>query len=346
MCGIIHVKSNRGRNVANNVWQAYMDQRSRGSEGFGFISIDKNGVAYVARAEKEKDIKKLLWKTDSTEILFHHRYPTSTPNYINATHPIKVSHKSFKFDYYLVHNGVLYNDDALKREHEKLGFVYNTSIVTKTLAGGKIIDRQEVFNDSEALAVEVALYLEGQKFQIDAMGSIAIMCYQINKKTGKVTKLFYGRNSGNPLIVKRSGKIVKISSESRNGVCLPTNELYTIDYKTGAVKTESVEIGEVYQYPRTGYHANYEVGEDDFESEYKGGIRDDDKWNDFDDDFEYEDTQGLTDEEFEDFLDLNERLQELNREIKEAQRLSDFDTETLLEYERQIILNDMKALKE
>jgi hypothetical protein len=39
---------------------------------------------------------------------------------------MKVSNKMLKFDYYVVHNGMISNDEELKKEHEKLGFAYTT----------------------------------------------------------------------------------------------------------------------------------------------------------------------------------------------------------------------------
>jgi len=43
-------------------------------------------------------------------IIAHHRYPTSTKNLINQTHPIQVSNELLEHDYLVIHNGVITND--------------------------------------------------------------------------------------------------------------------------------------------------------------------------------------------------------------------------------------------
>lgn len=259
MCGIIYARNKKGNSVAGLVWQKYAEQRSRGTEGFGFVAIDKNGIAQVFRAEKEKTIKEMLSKCNDSEILFHHRYPTSTPNIIQATHPIIIKMKDNKFNYAVVHNGVITNDEELKAEHEKMGYTYNTRIIEKTIAGGEIIKKSECFNDSEALAVEVALYLEKRKEKIDARGSIALIALRLEKETNKVVDMFYGRNLGNPLKIKRSKKSIVISSENPEGVMLPTDTLYQVAGDT--VKDSMVKIGEYSSY--SSYYQGGRFWEDD-----------------------------------------------------------------------------------
>ena len=106
MCGIIYAKSKKGKPVKNIVWQKYLGQKHRGDEGFGFVAI-KDGIATIYKAEKEKTIKDLIGRVDADEILFHHRYPTSTPNIVQATHPIEVHLRKAKYKYCVVHNGVI-----------------------------------------------------------------------------------------------------------------------------------------------------------------------------------------------------------------------------------------------
>lgn len=313
MCGIIWAKSKKGKNINNYVLEHYKQQRTRGSDGFGFIAI-KDGKISIHRAENEIDIKKELQNVVADEILFHHRYPTSTPNFVQATHPIKVEHDDFVHNYYVVHNGIISNDYSLKREHENLGFVYSTRLVKKWITGGTIIQKEEMFNDSEALAVEVALYLEGKKDTIDAKGSIALMVLQVDKKTNKVEALYYGRNGGNPLKIHRSNKKVVIASENK-GVLLPENTLYRLDYKTGEISQFFVNVGEYkntyyglsdYTGTRAGYNYqeedDYEIDEEDFADEY--------------------------------ILGAVDRLKELEEEIANAKRSNNYDLEVELEVEK------------
>lgn len=250
MCGIVWARSlKENKPVNDRIWQMYKDQSERGKQGFGFVLFDDKGIK-VERAEFEDGIRKKLFTTKSSEILFHHRYPTSTPNIEEATHPITVTHKSFKHDYYVVHNGVITNEDMLKEKHDTLGFKYTTLITEKYTTMLK--EWEEIyFNDSESLAIELALYLEGKQKESGAIGSAAVIILQVNKRTQKPVALFYGRNGGNTLKMHRSKKAITISSESAKGVLLNVNHLYRMDYKTGIISTEQFKISQF------DYNTNY-----------------------------------------------------------------------------------------
>jgi glucosamine 6-phosphate synthetase-like amidotransferase/phosphosugar isomerase protein len=145
---------------------------------------------------------KFMWDIHQNPVramLLHHRIPTSSDNKLKQTHPFLVDNGSLQFKYLLVHNGVIRNDDELKKEHESLGFIYTTENGIK-------------FNDSECVAIEVARFIEGQIDIVGTKGSNAFMCLQINKKTEKVTQIFFGRNEGNPLNMSKTRNKMIVSS--------------------------------------------------------------------------------------------------------------------------------------
>ena len=164
---------------------------------------------------------------ESTEILFHHRFPTSTANVRNACHPFSTK-DTFESQYILVHNGVVRNPDALKREHESLGIEY--------------VSQQEngKFNDSEALLYDVARYIEGDVERLSATGTIAFIVVK-KDKSGKPMQLFFGRNYGNPLKMKRTEYSITISSEGE-GEEVEAHKLYCLHYDTNDMTVRKMDI--------------------------------------------------------------------------------------------------------
>lgn len=359
MCGIIHVKRSKGTPANKAVIKRYHKQKARGSEGFGFIEI-KDGIVHAGkRSENEKDILEALEKSDADEIFFHHRTPTSTPNLIEATHPIVVKNKKLLYNYYVIHNGIIYNDDVLKREHEKQGFVY-TTVIKKQFITKKNTYSSEMFNDSESLAIDFVLSLENN-VAMKSEGSIAIMVLQVAKKTKKAIALYYGRNTGNPLKIEIQGKgkdtFLGISSES--GKELSPNVLYRFDYSTGEITSDAKMIGNLSEptYKWNGYNGyngyagSYEGSYDDYGSlpptygyyseklgcwvnTAKSGWDD----NGYPTDFEF---------------DFDEAVQDLKDEIKDAKKYDDYDSVVALEAEleemedryEQLILDEQAKAK-
>jgi len=256
MCGIIHCKRKDGKLANKPILKRFEKQKSRGTEGFGFIEINDGIVGAEIRTRTEKEIKEKLAQSTATEIMFHHRTPTSTPNFIEATHPIKVSHKSLIYDYYVMHNGIISNDDKLRDKHLDNGFIYTTEIVKKWITSGKTyIDK--MWNDSEALAIDFCLAIE-KGTEITAEGSIAMVALQFSKKNRKAVALFFCRNAGNPLKVEDGKDFFCISSES--GKEIPKDTLYRLDYVKGELRYEKKTIGKfIYDY-ETGYGYNGYAG--------------------------------------------------------------------------------------
>lgn len=229
----------------------YKKQKNRGARGFGFIAVHEGKIVEIERFELEGDMEKAIESRKESEILFHHRLPTSTPNHRDATHPIAVINDELEHNYYLAHNGVLRNEDKLRPIHEGLGYEYTTviqEITTIKTKKGKKETVKEYFNDSESLAIEVARYLDGKSKKIDAIGTIAFICYETDKEDN-ILKIHYGRNAGNPLVVEHNGDLMFIKSEGDNkDLSVPVDTIHHIDYATGAETTTDIAVGRVTEY--------------------------------------------------------------------------------------------------
>lgn len=228
----------------------YVAQQHRGTKGFGYVAFYKEGTGgkiSIGRAEVEKDIRTQIMNEHSSMIMFHHRLPTSTPNIVEATHPIFVSHEELDYDYFVVHNGVIRNADELRKKHESLGYVYNTVIETEVITHHKARNggakyyvseaKTEKFNDSESLAIEVARFIDGMTSRIDAIGTVAVVAWKVNKDTGKLTSISYGHNAGNPLTISDNQDHFFISS--MGGTEIPEDILYTLSTDGDSLGTTS-----------------------------------------------------------------------------------------------------------
>ncbi len=259
MCGIIYVRRNDNHSPIRALKKRYEYQKSRGQQGFGFVAVDKDrNIIGYERSRYFYEIEKLLENYhNSKEILFHHRLPTSTPNTPETAHPIFVSNKILKYDYYVVHNGVIRNATELRSKHEALGLEYNTIaeeisyVYTPKKHKGKskeIRYEEKItskFNDSESLAIELALCHENIIDEERTEGSAAWVMFVIDKKTNKVIELKYGRNSGNPLCIERKSELLCISSECENKSYCELNAGVSIieNYLTKEIKDGKFSAG-------------------------------------------------------------------------------------------------------
>lgn len=261
MCGLVYGKRKDGRPIAKSILKRYKNQSGRGKQGFGYVTIQNNKIEHYKRFQTESEMEKELVKEKSGEILFHHRFPTSTPNLEDLNHPILIESETFKHKYYFAHNGVISNDDDLKDKHEAMGLGYSTILQNIKIQRTKNRDIEtitEVYNDSESLGFEVALYLEGLQSKIEAKGSIAFICIQTDLEDN-VTKLFYGKNENNPLVLERdkNSDIMFLKSEG-SGYKIDSNEIVSVCSITGDTEIETVNIGE----PRYVYKAPEKKEED------------------------------------------------------------------------------------
>src|SRR5574343_446923 len=255
MCGICYVKRKDDRPAKKMIWKRYTSQKNRGTQGFGYIGIKENKLVSIGRHATEDGIEKILdTETLSNEILFHHRFPTSTPNFAEATHPIKVSNKLLDYDYYVVHNGVITNDSDLKEKWEEMGFEFTTNIKHEYITRETIYYENQ-FNDSESFAIDIALVLDGKKESIESEGNIAFIAIQVNKDTEEALATYYGRNVGNPLVRDDNKDFICITSEG-NGRVITPDILFKIDATTGLTENKDLKIGKTYStdyYSRTSY---------------------------------------------------------------------------------------------
>mgnify|MGYP001603947582 FL=1 len=232
MCGIIYSKNFRHKPVARKIRRQYFKQRTRGTDGFGFVAVVNNVVVHCRTKYEHQIMSQLKESNGSDEIIFHHRLPTSTINTADTAHPISTGrNKTYRHRYYMVHNGIVHNSEALKQKHkEEFGIRYATELTFKNSQKIKEI----AFNDSEALLHELALFLEGQKDTIEAKGSTAFVMVETDKKN-RPLNLWFGRNDGSPLRIQYvKGNYLTISSEGE-GTRVDVNKLYKLNYETGNI---------------------------------------------------------------------------------------------------------------
>jgi hypothetical protein len=237
MCGIIYARTKKkGGNAASIAIQKYHEQSHRGKSGFGFVAVKDGKVISVQRDTGEEGILKKLKPIVADEIIFHHRIPTSTPNFEETAHPIQVNIPESDFTYYLIHNGIIENAWSMKEYHNALGVEYTTVITKKYIAKatGNEYD-YEMFNDSEALAVDIALFAEGIVKKITAKGDAAFLCYKIRKSDSTVVSLYYGRNYGNPLTAQ-STKNTQVFASEGGDMSIQPDKLFCYDYASDSVE--------------------------------------------------------------------------------------------------------------
>lgn len=254
MCGIVYVQRKDNKSAVRQALKRYQAQKGRGSEGFGYVAVKQSGnVTDSHRFMFEHEMITSLNKTKHQHLLVHHRFPTSTPNVPESAHPIKVSHKELQYDYIVTHNGVLQNDEELKEKHNKLGYPYTTELqCTYTTPKHKIYSAGAQWNDSEALAIELARNIEGLIERVEARGTIAYLVLQVEKTTGKAIALYYGTNGGNPLCLTVNKDYIVIASEG--GKAINDNVCYRMSLPDNTVTEYSqVQVPTYYTRPATGF---------------------------------------------------------------------------------------------
>jgi len=216
----------------------YQNQISRGQKGFGIIRINDKGKVEVDRACEGTKFLLDLYLKKSKMIIAHHRTPTSTDNQTDQTHPIVVDNKLLKFKYLVIHNGIITNDTELKAKHEKLGFVYTTAYEDTYLhsAYSKI-----KFNDSEALAIELALFIENKTKLIENSNSAAFIVLQVEKKTNLAKTVYFGKNNFGALNLDKKSNELRLSSEG-DGESVKENKLYAFDVKDNKLSLISTPL--------------------------------------------------------------------------------------------------------
>lgn len=251
-----YVKRKDGKSAKKMVRKRYERQKERGKEGYGYVAIDDNYLVACQKATTEKVIMAAIELETADEMLFHHRMPTSTPNFAEAAHPITVRHESLKYDYYVVHNGVIFEDEKLKAKHEALGFIYTTELITQTKSRENVLESKTIWNDSEALAIELALDFDKSTSGIPHVrGSIAFIVIQSEKETAKAVKLFYGRNFQSPLCIDEHQDYTAITSTGK-GDLVTAHTLFAYDYESTKTEEKHYSIGGNSTYDVDGFDAD------------------------------------------------------------------------------------------
>nr|DAV76430.1 MAG TPA: amidotransferase class II [Caudoviricetes sp.] len=239
MCGIVYSKNFLGGDVTKTILKRFEAQRTRGTTSFGFYVPERDQLTVNV---KERRIKNRLKKNKQSEVLFHHRFSTSTVDVPSACHPFSTK-KHWKNQYIGVHNGVIRNVYELEKEQKALGIEY----VSRQTDGA--------FNDSEALIYDIARVLEGEKSEVKAEGSMAFIIIK-KDEYGKPVNLFFGRNSSNPLVMKKTKYSLTLSSQGEGESIIP-NTLYSYDYETGILVQRSMTFpsySHIQPYCGSDYH--------------------------------------------------------------------------------------------
>lgn len=274
MCGVIYHK---GKNAKKSVYEQFMSQRTRGLDGFGYVTIKNGRINHIKHFINEGETIWQLARERDNEIMFHHRIPTSTLNSLKTNHPIETLGGSYEHCYILIHNGMILNAEELKTKHDKLGIIYST-LETQAGLGHYAVDAdnvsrwrrdpEAVFNDSECLLHELALYMDGIQTNIEAKGSIAFVLIQATLD-GMVESISYGHNFSSPLLIHRTADTLSISSEQVDGVEVPINHLFKIDYATGELFDTALT------FPNYSYVAKKSTGFVDARGQYADDYLDD-----------------------------------------------------------------------
>jgi len=244
MCGIIAGFNTKNKKKINDfIINQYENQYGRGHEGFGIIRINQNQKIEIDRATEPTKFLLDLYLKKSSMIIAHHRMPSSTNNLISQTHPMLVQNAILKYDYLVIHNGIITNDKKLREKHIELGFEYKTEYMGSQYKSAYYQYQLESvlkFNDSEALAIELALFIEKKITQTDIDNNAAFIALQINKKTNKANQVFFG-HKGNPLNMFKKNNQLLLSSEGK-GENLPEDIMYSFSIKDEKMKLTETPI--------------------------------------------------------------------------------------------------------
>lgn len=118
MCGILGTVIRRmDDDVLKTLYDIFINQKSRGLQGAG-ISVNNGGRLFRFRSISPFRLFNVynykIWSRlkDGSNVLVHHRYPTSSENAPKFNHPIANEDNTI----HLIHNGVLMNEHKLYKE--------------------------------------------------------------------------------------------------------------------------------------------------------------------------------------------------------------------------------------
>lgn len=365
MCGIIGaINLKKDTKLTVNDWciNTFEDQHKRGMQGFGIAGLTPENKIKVLRATEPTKFMYDIHNFQSRMLLVHHRIPTSTENKLSQTHPIAVFNKNLLFKYLVIHNGIISNDDDLFKIHKEEGFDY-TTYYKKQSALNYTSDE---FNDSESLAIELAIIIDGLKknkenLQLRTQGGAAFIVMQLSNEMMPLN-LYWGKNSYNPLHIAVSQTSIRMASESK-GEMIKDNVLYSqslteemVNIKELALiipeRAKSTTIGFNYPIPIKTTNAKKEVEKnwEEEESWEKYQSRQDTKMPAEDEDDTYEPTETEIEEMINDTVDEAQTLvenivQETILAFLDEEEVWKFDTEEAADRIRQILLSVQEQIQ-
>jgi len=145
MCGLIGGYALHPQRVKGHVLNIYEKQKTRGTQGYGVGVRKRDGSMYRVRGRVKEDVfNSDIWSyiESGDYFIFHHRYPTSTPNEPECNHPICNEDGTLM----LAHNGVLSDAKEERDDH-----VYETEILSThvILSSDRKIGYTSCVTDSE-----------------------------------------------------------------------------------------------------------------------------------------------------------------------------------------------------
>lgn len=244
MCGIVCQLSKTDQPVNRSVAKYYKKQKHRGTQGYGFVA-QYGEIVKKTRATLERDALTALYARKSNMVMFHHRMPTSTDNVLNSCHPFKATIGDRSL--YLVHNGWITNSYDLETKHsdEGIGYVSKETYTGKTANNATYTT--ERFNDSEALAWDVAHVLFKDELP-QARGMIAFIALETTPE-GHPKVLHFYRNEDAPLRMTNDDNNLMLGSETP-GISIEANMLYSYDIETKTMAMRPMYFGAL-QYQKT-----------------------------------------------------------------------------------------------
>lgn len=242
MCGLIAAfetaQNKKKAGIVNEfIVNQFEDQSTRGTRGFGIIRIDNKRKIEIDRACETTKFLVDLYLKPSSMIIAHHRTPTSTDNMMDQTHPMFISNDLLDYDYLIVHNGMVTNDKELRLKHLELGFKYKTEYTEVAYT-----KEEQVWNDSESIAIELALFIEKRTSAIGLDNYAALIALQIDKKTQKAKEVFFGRNGlASALNMLKTENSLKLSSVGP-GEEIKVNTLFSFDIKDPTMTLKEIPL--------------------------------------------------------------------------------------------------------
>ena len=148
MCGIIGIVSNKS--VSTNIVESLKRLEYRGYDSAGIATLHNNQIQEKKCSGRVEKLEQILFKNPSlgTIGIGHVRWAThGIPNEINA-HP----HSSDEVS--VVHNGIIENSDALKKELELKGAKFKSQTDTEVIT---LILTEEIKKETPVIAVQNTL---------------------------------------------------------------------------------------------------------------------------------------------------------------------------------------------